>query len=65
MSILDNTVRIMFAFTIGELNNTYNYFQTILTHSRSRVALEILKMANEQKKRLKVYITESSPDKSG
>ncbi|KAM7440254.1 Translation initiation factor [Porites harrisoni] len=38
---------------------------TILTHSRSRVVVEILKMATEQKKRLNVYITESSPDKSG
>ncbi|XP_068750438.1 translation initiation factor eIF2B subunit alpha-like [Montipora capricornis] len=38
---------------------------TILTHSRSRVVLEILKMADQQKKRLNVYITESCPDKSG
>ncbi|KAK2573930.1 Translation initiation factor eIF-2B subunit alpha [Acropora cervicornis] len=38
---------------------------TILTHSRSRVVFEILKMADEQKKRLNVYITESCPDKSG
>lgn len=38
---------------------------TILTHSRSRVVLEILKMATEQKKRFNVFVTESAPDKSG
>ncbi|EDO35087.1 predicted protein [Nematostella vectensis] len=38
---------------------------TILTHSRSRVVLEILKMAAEQKKRFDVFITESAPDQSG
>ncbi|XP_031553243.1 translation initiation factor eIF-2B subunit alpha-like [Actinia tenebrosa] len=38
---------------------------TILTHSRSRVVLEILRMAAIQKKRFNVFITESCPDKSG
>lgn len=38
---------------------------TILTHSRSRVVLEILKRATEQKKRLNVFVTESAPDRSG
>ncbi|KAK3752724.1 hypothetical protein QZH41_018688 [Actinostola sp. cb2023] len=38
---------------------------TILTHSRSRVVLEILKLAAKQKKRFNVFITESAPDKSG
>ncbi|XP_022803696.1 translation initiation factor eIF-2B subunit alpha-like [Stylophora pistillata] len=38
---------------------------TILTHSRSRVVLEIFKMATEQKKRFNVFVTESAPDKSG
>ena len=43
----------------------FKFFQTILTHSRSRVVLEILKVATEQKKRFNVYVTESAPDKSG
>ncbi|KXJ29025.1 translation initiation factor eIF-2B subunit alpha [Exaiptasia diaphana] len=38
---------------------------TILTHSRSRVVIEILKSAAKQKKRFNVFITESAPDKSG
>ncbi|KAL5017493.1 hypothetical protein ScPMuIL_007082 [Solemya velum] len=38
---------------------------TILTHSRSRVVLEVLKEAAKAKKRFNVYITESLPDKSG
>ncbi|XP_041349691.1 translation initiation factor eIF-2B subunit alpha-like [Gigantopelta aegis] len=38
---------------------------TVLTHSRSRVVLQILKEAAEAKKRFKVYVTESMPDKSG
>ena len=46
---------------------TFFFFfsQTILTHSRSRVVLEILKRATEQKKRLNVFVTESAPDRSG
>ena len=60
--ILDNYYNNVISF---EFANLMIYFQTILTHSRSRVVLEILKMATEQKKRLNVYVTESCPDKSG
>jgi translation initiation factor eIF-2B subunit alpha len=38
---------------------------TILTHSRSRVVLQLLKEAAGAKKRFKVYVTESLPDRSG
>ncbi|XP_060070085.1 translation initiation factor eIF-2B subunit alpha-like [Ylistrum balloti] len=38
---------------------------TILTHSKSRVVLQVLKEAAEAKKRFNVYITESLPDNSG
>ncbi|KAH9502458.1 Translation initiation factor [Bulinus truncatus] len=38
---------------------------TILTHCHSRVVLEVMKAAANQKKRFTVYVTESSPDKSG
>ncbi|CAG5125129.1 unnamed protein product [Candidula unifasciata] len=38
---------------------------TILTHSRSRVVMQVLKEAAMEKKRFTVYVTESSPDKSG
>uniref|UniRef100_A0A2C9JGQ9 Translation initiation factor eIF2B subunit alpha n=1 Tax=Biomphalaria glabrata TaxID=6526 RepID=A0A2C9JGQ9_BIOGL len=38
---------------------------TILTHGHSRVVLEVMKTAANQKKRFTVYVTESSPDKSG
>ncbi|KAI0226293.1 Translation initiation factor eIF-2B subunit alpha [Lamellibrachia satsuma] len=37
----------------------------ILTHSRSRVVLQVLKEATEAKKHFTVYITESLPDKTG
>lgn len=37
--------------------------QTILTHSRSRVVLQVLKKAAG--KNIKVYVTESRPDNSG
>eukprot|EP00112_Aurelia_sp_Birch-Aquarium-sp1_P019380 Seg4784.1 transcript_id=Seg4784.1/GoldUCD/mRNA.D3Y31 product="Translation initiation factor eIF-2B subunit alpha" protein_id=Seg4784.1/GoldUCD/D3Y31 len=38
---------------------------TILTHSKSKVVLQLLKDAVEQSKRFQVYVTESMPDKSG
>lgn len=38
---------------------------TILTHSKSRVVLQVLKEAAEAKKRFSVYVTESLPNKSG
>jgi len=38
---------------------------TILTHSRSRVVLEVLREAAASKKRFTVYVTESLPDKAG
>lgn len=38
---------------------------TILTHSRSRVVYETLLEAGRLKKRFRVYITESCPDKNG
>ncbi|XP_013413591.1 translation initiation factor eIF-2B subunit alpha [Lingula anatina] len=38
---------------------------TILTHSRSRVVMQVLKEAVEAKKRFNVYVTESHPNKSG
>lgn len=37
----------------------------ILTHSRSRVVLQVLKEAAKCNKRFHVYVTESQPDKSG
>jgi translation initiation factor eIF-2B subunit alpha len=37
----------------------------ILTHSHSRVVMQVLKDACMQKKRFTVYVTESSPDRSG
>ena len=40
-------------------------YQTILTHSRSRVVLKLLKAAANQKRRFNVFVTESTPDKSG
>ena len=39
--------------------------QTILTHSRSRVVLKLLKAAAEQKRRFNVFVTVSAPDQSG
>ncbi len=39
--------------------------QVILTHSKSRVVLEILKEAAQAKKRFRVYVTESMPDRAG
>jgi len=39
--------------------------QTILTHSRSRVVLHLLKEAAQAKKWFKVYVTESLPDHAG
>ena len=47
------------------LHCLFHVLQTILTHSRSRVVLQILKEAAEAKKRFKVYVTESMPDKKG
>lgn len=38
---------------------------TILTHSKSRVVLQVLKEAAEAKKRFNVFVAESQPDKSG
>lgn len=38
---------------------------TILTHSRSRVVLKVLKDAADEKKRFNVFVAESQPDKSG
>ncbi|XP_064612849.1 translation initiation factor eIF2B subunit alpha-like [Liolophura sinensis] len=38
---------------------------TILTHSRSRVVLHVLKEAAKAKKRFNVFVMESQPDKSG
>lgn len=38
---------------------------TILTHSKSRVVLQVLKEAAAAKKRFNVFITESLPDNSG
>ncbi|XP_064620527.1 translation initiation factor eIF2B subunit alpha-like [Lineus longissimus] len=38
---------------------------TILTHSKSRVVLELFKEAAAANKRFNVYLTESMPDKSG
>ncbi|KAK3084723.1 hypothetical protein FSP39_018010, partial [Pinctada imbricata] len=38
---------------------------TILTHSRSRVVLQVLKEAAQAKKRFNVYVTESMPNGSG
>ncbi|KAK6192789.1 hypothetical protein SNE40_004202 [Patella caerulea] len=38
---------------------------TILTHSKSRVVLQVLKEASLTRKRFKVFVTESLPDKSG
>ncbi|XP_067684031.1 translation initiation factor eIF2B subunit alpha-like [Haliotis asinina] len=38
---------------------------TILTHSRSRVVLQVLRDAAAARRRFKVYVTESLPDKSG
>ncbi|GAB1608154.1 translation initiation factor eIF-2B subunit alpha-like [Argonauta hians] len=38
---------------------------TILTHSRSRVVLQVLKEAARDKKRFNVFVTESRPDESG
>uniref|UniRef100_A0A0B6ZE76 Translation initiation factor eIF2B subunit alpha n=1 Tax=Arion vulgaris TaxID=1028688 RepID=A0A0B6ZE76_9EUPU len=38
---------------------------TILTHSRSRVVMQVLKEAAMDKKRFTVYVTESNPDRSG
>ena len=40
-------------------------FQTILTHSRSRVVLQVLKAAVQSKHRFTVYVTGSQPDKAG
>ncbi|BFZ08445.1 hypothetical protein BsWGS_11484 [Bradybaena similaris] len=37
----------------------------ILTHSRSRVVMQVLKKAATEKKRFTVYVTESCPDRSG
>ncbi|XP_062574707.1 translation initiation factor eIF-2B subunit alpha-like [Saccostrea cucullata] len=38
---------------------------TILTHSKSRVVLQVLKEAQQCNKRFHVYVTESLPNKSG
>ncbi|XP_046579399.1 translation initiation factor eIF-2B subunit alpha-like [Haliotis rubra] len=38
---------------------------TILTHSRSRVVLQVLRDAAAARRRFKVYVSESLPDKSG
>lgn len=38
---------------------------TILTHSKSRVVLQLLKEAVEHNKRFNVFVTEALPDKSG
>ncbi|KAJ8042791.1 Translation initiation factor eIF-2B subunit alpha [Holothuria leucospilota] len=38
---------------------------SILTHSHSRVVLKVLLEAARAKKRFKVYVTESNPDRSG
>jgi len=38
---------------------------TIMTHSRSRVVLQLLQHAAAAKKRFKVYVTESMPDRVG
>ncbi|XP_014771773.2 translation initiation factor eIF-2B subunit alpha [Octopus bimaculoides] len=38
---------------------------TILTHSRSRVVLQVLKEAARDKKRFNVFVTESRPNESG
>ena len=39
--------------------------QTILTHSRSRVVLQLLTEAARANKWFKVYVTESLPDRAG
>lgn len=39
--------------------------KTILTHSRSRVVLKLLKAAASEKRRFNVFVTESAPDQSG
>lgn len=41
------------------------YFQRVLTHARSRVVLETLKLAAKSNKRFHVYVTQSSPDNTG
>ena len=46
-------------------SNMYLILQTILTHSRSRVVLQLMREAVEAKKRFNVYVTESLPDASG
>lgn len=50
------------------MNNCAEFFfsfQTILTHSKSRVVLQVLKEAQQSNKRFHVYVTESLPNKSG
>lgn len=41
------------------------FLQKVLTHARSRVVLETLKMAAKSHKRFHVYVTRSSPDNTG
>lgn len=41
------------------------YFQRVLTHARSRVVLETLKLAAKSNKRFHVYVTQSLPDNTG
>jgi len=54
---------------VAELAVFYGYcffnYQTILTHSRSRVVLHLLKAAAASNKWFKVYVTESLPDRAG
>ena len=40
-------------------------FQTVLTHSRSRVVLQVLKEAMEANNNFTVYVTESMPNSAG
>lgn len=42
-----------------------HFYQTILTHSKSRVVLQAMKEAAESKKIFEVYVTSTSPDNNG
>lgn len=47
------------------LINHSKYLQRVLTHARSRVVLETLKVAAKCNKRFHVFVTQSSPDNTG
>ena len=55
--------------TQGFVNHSYSLskptLQVLLTHSYSRVVMEVFKEAVKKGKVFKVYVTESQPDKSG